>query len=97
MEKATYLQSNMADKYQLKKCSYVFRGNFVHSTSENALEILPDKILGISPSGKVNMLACCSIRKKYVIFEFELQHKYSVANAGRGITRYSISSTEFII
>lgn len=53
MEKATYLQSNMADKYQFKKCSYVFRGNFVHSTSENALEILPDKILGISPSGKI--------------------------------------------
>lgn len=53
MEKATYLQSNMADKYQFKKCSYVFRGNFVHSTSENALEILPDKILGINPSGKI--------------------------------------------
>ena len=47
---------NMADKYELNKCSYVFRGSFVHSTSKNVMEILQDKIIGISPSGKVCML-----------------------------------------
>jgi len=45
--------SNMADGFEWKKCSYVFRGTFVHSTAENAMEIMQDKIVGISLSGKV--------------------------------------------
>ena len=46
-------QSSMEDKRNLEKCSYVFRGNFVHSTWKSAMEILQDKIVGISPAGKV--------------------------------------------
>ena len=45
--------SNMADGFEGKKCSNVFRGTFVHSTSQNAMEIMQDKIVGISLSGKV--------------------------------------------
>ena len=44
---------NMADGFERKKCSNVFRGTFVHSTSQNAMEIMQDKIVGISLSGKV--------------------------------------------
>ena len=47
--------SNMADKYDWKKCSYVFRGTFVHSTPENVMKIMKDKIMGISLSGKVSL------------------------------------------
>ena len=43
----------MADKFEWKKCSYVFRGTFVHSTQHNVMEIMQDKIIGISLSGKV--------------------------------------------
>ena len=50
----TRRESNMADKYELKKCSYVFRGSFVHSTSQNAMEIMQDKLVGVSTSGKVS-------------------------------------------
>lgn len=46
----------MEDTFELKKCSYVFRGTFVHSTPQNEMEIMQDKILGISTSGKVNAL-----------------------------------------
>lgn len=87
----------MVDKYQFKKCLYVFCGNFVYFIFENVLEILLDKILGISLFGKVNMFVCCFIRKKYVIFEFELQYKYFVVNVGWGIIRYLILFIEFII
>ena len=45
----------MADKYELKKCSYVFRGSFVHATSENVMEIMQDKLVGVSTSGKVSL------------------------------------------
>ena len=51
----TRKESNMADKYELKKCSYVFRGSFVHSTSQNAMEIMQDKLVGVSTSGKVSL------------------------------------------
>jgi len=50
----------MADKYELKKCSYVFRGSFVHATSENVMEIMQDKLVGVSTSGKVSL---CTLYK----------------------------------
>ena len=60
----------MADEYELKKCSYVFRGNFVHSTSQNEMEIMQDKILGISTSGKVSALYKYNHLQEHIVNNF---------------------------
>ncbi|KAJ7393703.1 hypothetical protein OS493_003361 [Desmophyllum pertusum] len=65
----------MADKYELNKCSYVFRGSFVHSTSKNVMEILQDKIIGISPSGKILFIEDGEANQDRLAFQYGFTSK----------------------
>ncbi|KAL9985856.1 hypothetical protein ACROYT_G008305 [Oculina patagonica] len=60
----------VADKFEWKKCSYVFRGTFVHSTPQNEMEIMQDKILGISTSGKILFIEDGASNQDHLGFQY---------------------------